>query len=88
MRKDDLVTDHAQNKGAFRSLLRWYRPYLQGSGKTLTVGLTCTAIMLTCQAAIPLVFETLLHHGQLIALGTLLMETVQLLSVSQIKIIM
>ena len=63
MRQDALVTDHAQTRGAFRNLLGWYRPYLQGSGKTLTLGLICTAIMLACQAAIPLVFETLLHHG-------------------------
>jgi len=57
------VTDRAQTRGAFRNLLRWYRPYLKGSGKTLTFGLIFTAIMLTCQAAIPLVLETLLHHG-------------------------
>ena len=73
MRQDALVTDRARTRGAFRNLLRWYRPYLKGSGKTLAFGLTCTAIMLACLAAIPLVFETLLHHGHWSSLAYWLM---------------
>lgn len=48
---------------AFRSLIRWYRPYLKGSGLIFVVGVMLTIIMLTCQAVIPLVLESLLHHG-------------------------
>ena len=48
---------------AFRSLIRWYRPYLKGSGGTFIYGVILTVIMLACQAVIPLVLELLLHHG-------------------------
>lgn len=63
MRQDVTVSNNPNTRGAFRSLLRWYQPYLKGSGRLLVVGSILTAIMLAAQAVIPLVMEGLLHHG-------------------------
>ncbi len=49
-------------KGAFRNLMRWYRPYLTGTGQRLTWTIVATAVVLFCQAVVPLQVESILHH--------------------------
>jgi ATP-binding cassette subfamily B protein len=49
--------------GQFTSLLRWYRPNLRGSGGLLTFTLAATAVVLVCQAVIPLQVHNLLEAG-------------------------
>jgi ABC-type multidrug transport system fused ATPase/permease subunit/CRP-like cAMP-binding protein len=49
--------------GQFSSLLRWYRPNLKGSGRLLSFTLAATAVVLVCQAVIPLQVHNLLEAG-------------------------
>ena len=47
----------------FRSLLRWYWPYVQGSRSRLAVTAVFAAVVLACQAVIPLQVESILNGG-------------------------
>ena len=55
--------------GHFTSLLRWYRPNLRGSGRLLALSLVAIALVLACQAVIPLVVHALLEGGRADARG-------------------
>ena len=51
-------------RAAFRTLVQWYCPYLRGSGRLLTWTAVGTVVVLACQAAVPLLVESILHHGE------------------------
>ncbi len=50
--------------GTFTSLWRWYWPYVRPYRARLIFLAVITAIMLACQAVIPLTVESILHHGE------------------------
>ena len=50
--------------GTFTSLWRWYWPYVRPYRGRLVLLAVLTAIVLTCQALIPLEVESILHHGE------------------------
>lgn len=76
---DDLANPFA-SRGQFRELFRWFRPYLRGSGRLLTVTLIFTVIVLACQAVIPLQVDSILsgdgstRQGILILIGLALLQ--------------
>lgn len=49
--------------GQFTSLLRWFRPNLRGSGRLLSFTFAAMAVVLICQAVIPLQVHNLLEVG-------------------------
>ena len=50
--------------GTFRSLMRWYWPYVRPFRARLAWVLAGLAVVLACQAFIPLTVEGILHHGE------------------------
>ncbi len=50
--------------GTFTALWRWYWPYVRPYRTRLVFLGVITAIMLACQALIPLLVESILHHGE------------------------
>ena len=50
--------------GSFTSLARWYWPYVRPFRKRLIIVSFGLAIVLACQALIPLTVESILHHGE------------------------
>ena len=60
--------------GTFTSLMRWYWPYVRPFRARLAWVLGGVAIVLACQAIIPLTVESILHHGEwdVSALGILI----------------
>lgn len=44
--------------------LRWYVPYTEGHRVAYTVGAVASAIVLFCQAVLPLLVERMLHHAE------------------------
>lgn len=50
--------------GTFTSLMRWYWPYVRPFRARLAWVLGGVAIVLACQAIIPLTVEGILHHGE------------------------
>ena len=65
---------HGQNKRTFTSMGRWYWPYLRPFWARLFLTSLALAVVLACQALIPLTVENLLHHAvwDLAAMSTLL----------------
>lgn len=59
----DFIAPTQGHRAPIRELLRWYRPYLRGSGRALTWTLTATVVMLACQTVVPLKVESILHHA-------------------------
>lgn len=56
--------DSANQQAGPVSLWAWYRPYLRGSQLLLLGTLAATAVVLICQAVIPLQVDALLHAGE------------------------
>lgn len=54
----------AGTDGSFTSLARWYWPYVRPFRKRLLIVSFGLAIVLACQALIPLTVESILHHGE------------------------
>lgn len=50
--------------GTFSSLMRWYWPYVRPFRAQLAWVLAGIAVVLVCQAFIPLTVESILHHGE------------------------
>lgn len=58
-------TTQAKERAPFTSLWAWYRPYVRGSRGRLALTLVAAAVVLACQAVIPLQVDALLSLGAL-----------------------
>jgi ATP-binding cassette subfamily B multidrug efflux pump len=57
-------TGLTRTDGSFTSLARWYWPYVRPFRARLLLVSFSIAIVLACQALIPLTVESILHHGE------------------------
>ena len=69
----DDAASSSTNRAPFRSLWRWFWPYVRGSRGRLAVTAVVTVIVLACQATIPLQVDGLLGAGSVNVPGIVLL---------------